>query len=261
MFLLFRSNTTAIPSRLPPVFVPASRLRFPADIGPMSFSSLSSPTEPEKSMLLAVQQIYCIFRVSIYCKFRFIILYHISLSKHPHHQDCFQHIQQKHEVRGPHVVTLLNQTPIAESYLAKVVVKNGHQKDMVAMRLNNGHNWKGLCERNTLWTLLTFACPLWFWKLEMAVLLICNCELHETVPELIQQPEMSLELEVPRTGPIILATISCAPITRKIGQGRHIQKTTLTQRATRTFWPKRGNKTEILFQLCTSPELKKFTRA
>lgn len=42
------------------------------------------------------------------------------------------------------MVTLLNQRPIAESYLAKVVVKNGHQKDMVAMRLNNGHNWKGL---------------------------------------------------------------------------------------------------------------------
>lgn len=30
-----------------------SRLRFPVETGPTSFSSLSSPTEPEKSMLLA----------------------------------------------------------------------------------------------------------------------------------------------------------------------------------------------------------------
>jgi hypothetical protein len=45
------------------------------------------------------------------------------------------------KVSGPHVVSLLNQMPKFELYMARLVVKNGHPKDMC-------HNKIRLCAQN-----------------------------------------------------------------------------------------------------------------
>ena len=86
------------------------------------------------------------------------------------------------EVYGPSVVTLLNWTPIFEQYMARLIVKNGHQKDTC-------YNEIALCAQNldavlgsifntiwrdyvitkrkwvSFWPLTTFASQFFFWTL------------------------------------------------------------------------------------------------
>ena len=60
-----------------------------------------------------------------------------------------QNSNQQHnlpKVRGPHVITLLNQIHISERYMARLVVKNGHQKDSC-------HYECGLCAQS-IYTIL-----------------------------------------------------------------------------------------------------------
>jgi hypothetical protein len=119
------------------------------------------------------------------------------------------------------VVILLNQIQIFERYMAKLVIKNEHQKDTC-------HNKIGLCAQNldtilssivsiatgrtyvitsgerasSLWSLITFAPQLHLWHLKwhlrdllqllsrLVVELLCNC-----------YPKLVVELKVPTAGP------------------------------------------------------------
>ena len=64
-----------------------------------------------------------------------------SGGKHGQFNKLLKVVSWRHKVCGPYAVTLLYRTPIFEWYMARLVVKNGHQNDTC-------YNAIGLCAQN-----------------------------------------------------------------------------------------------------------------
>lgn len=80
-------------------------------------------------------------------------------------------------------------------------------------RFNNDLNWEGQSDRLKSKSLHFELLQLFSFllKLEMTIFAMGNCSLDETIPKPIQQPEMSMALEVPTTRPQLSFTYKLQP--------------------------------------------------